>query len=88
MEMRLRLPELLDERGLTAYAAAQQSGGTIDQSKLYRLMRKRGAVRYIDANLMEALCDLLNVQPGELLERDSAPAAAPAPKRKPARKGR
>lgn len=71
MEMRLRLPELLEERGLTAYAVAAQSAGRIDQSKLYRLMRKRGIVRYIDANLLEVLCEVLNVEPGELLERET-----------------
>lgn len=70
MEMRIRLPELLEERGLTAYAVAQQSGGRIEQSGLYRLMRKRGKVRYIDADLMEALCDVLGVEPGDLLERE------------------
>lgn len=70
MEMRLRLPEILAEHKTTAYAIAQRSAGRIDQSTLYRLARKRGVVRYIDADLLEALCDVLGVEPGELLERD------------------
>lgn len=72
MEMRIRLPELFDEHHTTAYAIAQQSGGRIDQSSLYRLARKRGVVRYIDADLLEALCDVLDVEPGQLLEREAA----------------
>ena len=75
MLMRIRLPELLLERGLTPYAVAKASGGRIDQSTLYRLQRKRGRVDLFSAELLEALCDVLGVEPGELLERD-------APKRK------
>jgi len=70
MEMRIRLPELLTEHKTTAYAIAKRSNGRIDQSTLYRLTRQRGVVRYIDADLLEALCDVLNVEPGALLERD------------------
>jgi DNA-binding Xre family transcriptional regulator len=70
MEMRLRLPELLEEHKTTAYAIAQQSDGRIDQSTLYRLTRKRGVVRYLDTTLLEALCDVLGVEPGALLERE------------------
>lgn len=72
--MRIRLPELLDERDLTAYAVAQQSKGRISPSTLYRLVRSRGRVRYLDADLLEALCDVLGVEPGALLEREHASA--------------
>ena len=69
MGLRLRLPELLAEHGVTAYTLAQRSKGRISPSTLYRLARSRGRVRYLDADLMDALCDLLGVPPGDLLER-------------------
>jgi DNA-binding Xre family transcriptional regulator len=68
--MRVRLPELLEERGLTAHAAALQSGGRINRATLYRIVRARGRIRLLDTDLLEALCDVLDVEPGELLERD------------------
>jgi DNA-binding Xre family transcriptional regulator len=68
--MRLRLPELLEERGLTAHSAALHSRGRINRATLYRLVRSEGRVRLLDTELLEALCDLLDVGPGELLERE------------------
>lgn len=70
MLVRIRLPELLDERGLTAYAVAKKSEGRIDPSTLYRLVRARGRVEFLKSDLLEALCDVLGVGPGELLERE------------------
>ncbi|HYN83049.1 MAG TPA: helix-turn-helix transcriptional regulator [Gemmatimonadaceae bacterium] len=70
--MRLRLPELLDERGMSAYALSKQSKGRISMSTAYRMARLSGRVQNFDAELLEALCDVLSVEPGELLERDSA----------------
>lgn len=72
MWMRLRLPELLDERDLTPYAVAKRSAGRIDPSSLYRLVRQRGQVQNFSGQLLEALCDVLGVEPAELLERDGA----------------
>ena len=71
--MRVRVPELLEERGLTAYAVAQASGGRISLSALYRLVRAGGRVRFLDAALLDALCDVLDVGPDALLERETAP---------------
>lgn len=68
--MRLRLSELLEARGLTAYALAQQSDGRISTSALYRLLKVDGRPRLLDAELLEALCDVFDVGPGELLERE------------------
>ena len=68
--MRVRLAELMESRGLTAYAVAQQSDGRISTSALYRLIKADGRARYLDSQLLEALCDVLDVEPGELLERD------------------
>lgn len=68
--MRLRLPELLEQHGLTAHAVAVRSDGRINRATLYRLMRRRGRVQAFDADLLEGLCDVLSVEPGDLLERD------------------
>ncbi len=70
MLMRLRIPELLIERRLTPYGLAKASGGRISLSAAYRLNRSRGRVQFFDADLLEALCDVLDVEPGELLERE------------------
>ncbi len=69
MEMRLRLPELLDERGLTAYALARDSDGRISEATAYRLVRQRGKVKTFDGDLLDALCDVLGVEPNDVLER-------------------
>lgn len=73
MEVRLRFPELLDEHKppLTPYALAKKSEGRISLSVAYRLIRRKGAARYFDSELLEALCDVLGVKPGDLLERET-----------------
>lgn len=68
--MRVRLAELLELRGMTAYAVAQESDGRISTSALYRLLKNDGRVRLLDSDLLDALCDVLDVEPGELLERE------------------
>ena len=68
--MRLRLPELLKQREMTPYALAKQSQGRISLSTAYRLTRMKGRVQTFDADLLEALCDVFSVEPGELLERE------------------
>jgi transcriptional regulator with XRE-family HTH domain len=70
MEMRLRLPELLEEHDLTAYAVAQKSNGRISLSTIYRLTRNNGRVANFDAEMLEALCDVFGVGPDRLLERN------------------
>ena len=71
MGLRLRLPELLTEHGVTAYTLARRSKGRISPSTLYRLVRSRGRVRYLDADLLDALCEVLDLSPGDLLERQA-----------------
>lgn len=89
--MRLRLPELLEEHGLTAYALSKASGGHISLSAAYRLVRQRGRVRYLDANVAEAICRVLRVTPGQLFEqdgfrgprpKDERPSSKPVPRRR------
>ena len=50
MLMRLRLPELLEQRGLSAYALAKQSKQRISMSTAYRLVKLRGRVQNFDAD--------------------------------------
>lgn len=68
--LRLRLPELLEDRGMTPYALARASNGRISMSTAYRLTRLRGRVETFDRDVLDALCDVFGVEPGELLERD------------------
>ena len=77
--MRIRVPELLDARNMTPYALAKASGGRIAMSTAYRIVQLRGKLETFDANMLEALCDVLEVEPSELFERSS---------RRTSRKGR
>ena len=76
MDVRVRIPELLaaDEKvgrtETTAYALAKNSAGRISLSTAYRLVKRRGQLESFESKLLEALCDVLGVEPGELLERD------------------
>lgn len=71
--MRLRLPELLERQQMTPYQLSKASGGRISMSTAYRIVRMGGRLQNFDGELLEALCDVLAVGPGELLERDGAP---------------
>ena len=68
MPVRLRLPELLEERGLTAYAISVATRGKISMSTIYRWVRARGRIQTIDTGLLAALCDALDAGPAEVLE--------------------
>jgi DNA-binding Xre family transcriptional regulator len=70
-DVRLKLPELMDQQGLTAYALSRKSEGRISMSTAYRIARLKGRLKNFDGELLEALCDVLNVEPGDLLERES-----------------
>lgn len=56
---------------MTPYALAKASDGRISMSTAYRLARLKGRVETFDRDVLEALCDVLDVEPGELLERGS-----------------
>lgn len=57
---------------MTAYQVAKDSGGRISTSALYRLVRAEGRVRYFDAELLDALCDVLKLNDvGTLIERNA-----------------
>ena len=88
--MRIRINELLEARGLTAYAVARASGDRISLSTIYRLKERDGRLDTFAADMLEALCDVFDVTPGELLERDDNGALPPrsATKRGAAKRGR
>ena len=67
--MRLRFPELLKARAMTPYALAQASRGRISMSLAYRINRERGAFKCLSPDVIDALCEILGVQPGELFEQ-------------------
>jgi DNA-binding Xre family transcriptional regulator len=71
--MRLRFPELLDAREMTPYALAKASRGRISMSTAYRLVDLRGHLDSFDAEMLEALCEVLDVEPGTLLQRVHGP---------------
>jgi hypothetical protein len=60
---------VLIEHEITAYEVAKRSDGRVIPSTLYRLIRQKGRVRMFDGVLLETLCQILNVEPGALLER-------------------
>jgi DNA-binding Xre family transcriptional regulator len=62
----LRVPYLMDKAGITAYRLAADSGGRISRRTAYRLSRGEKAGLYPEE--IAALCDVLDVQPGELFE--------------------
>lgn len=72
MDVRLRIPELFDEKGVNAYRVARDSGGRISMSTIYRIKRLRGRLGMYDPLIIEALCDVLRVTPNDLIdfERD------------------
>lgn len=65
--MKLRLPELLAERGMSRYAFAKAIGPRVSPSTAYRLAR--GEWKCLSGDVMEAICEALDVEPGELFER-------------------
>ncbi len=70
MKIRLRFPELLQEHDVTGYGLVQLSSGRLAMSTVYRWIRCKGKVgRSLDLVALEALCDALDVEPGEVVER-------------------
>lgn len=71
MRVRLRLRELLADRGMSYYALAKKSDDRISLSSAYRIKKEDGRLKFFEADLLEALCDILDTTPGELLERET-----------------
>jgi DNA-binding Xre family transcriptional regulator len=71
--VRLRLAELMAAHKppmKTAYQLAKASGERISMTNAYRLLDSGGRPDRIELDTLEALCDVFNVGPGELLERE------------------
>jgi DNA-binding Xre family transcriptional regulator len=64
--IRLRLAEVLAQRGWTAYRLAQETGLTVPAA--YRLAKRDRRLARIEAATLDRLCLALDVQPGQLLE--------------------
>ncbi len=62
--VRIRIDELLEERGRSAYWLAIEGG--ITHSTVYKL--RHGKMKTLSLELIEALCRTLECSPGELLE--------------------
>ncbi len=69
--MRWKLPEILDERGLTAYrlsAMMRERGYPMTIRGAYRLADPDHDIRRLDLATLNAVCEVLDLKPGELLE--------------------
>lgn len=76
MPIRWRLREVLDEKGITPLELAHMLG--VKHPMTYR-MAKQTHITRITTGLLERLCNALDCEPGDLLERET-------PKAKPIRK--
>lgn len=86
--LRLRVPELLEERGWTAYRLAKESGGRISLPTAHRLVRYGGRLLQFRASILEALCDTLGVGIAELIVPVTSPPDQPKSGKRRAKAGR
>jgi hypothetical protein len=72
--MRFLLPKLMEAKNLpTAYALERYSKGALPITTATRLVKAGYKPKRIDLDTLDVLCDIFNVGPGELLERDRKP---------------
>jgi DNA-binding Xre family transcriptional regulator len=64
--VRLKLRQILQERGITGYAFAKYSG--LSMNTIYRLTRPTGRFELIQADTMERICGALRITPTELFD--------------------
>jgi putative transcriptional regulator len=64
--VRLRLAEVLAQRGMSWYELARASGLT--ETQVYRLAHGDGRFKRLGDDMLDRLCTALDAQPGELLE--------------------
>lgn len=84
MDMRVKIIDLLESSGRTAYDIAHASRKRITVSTIYRLKKSGGRMEYFNAPMLEALCEVLDITDmNDLFARDPAPEPAretrPAP---------
>ena len=63
--VRLTVHELMQRRGITAYALSRGAG--LSYPSAYRLSRSRGGFGRLHADTLDRLCAFFKVQPGKLL---------------------
>lgn len=71
--MRFRLLDLMEAKSIgTAYQLSRESNGAIPITTAQRLVNdaKKGAVKRLDLDTIDALCEVLGCEPNALLERD------------------
>jgi DNA-binding Xre family transcriptional regulator len=66
--LRLRLRQLLRDRGMTGYALSKYTG--LSLNTIYRLTRPHGRFQLIHADTIERLCAALRVTPTDLFGYD------------------
>lgn len=64
--VRLRVAELLKERGISWYRLAQITG--LSQTQVYRMRNAKGHFDRLTQDMLDKLCSGLEVQPGDILE--------------------
>ena len=64
--VRLKISELMAQRGISAYALSQ--GSILPYASAYRLSRAGGVFGRLHAETLDSLCEFFNVQPGKILE--------------------
>lgn len=68
--VRTKVPQLLEEHGITAYELSKRSAGRISMNMAYRLAR--GDFRAVTPAVLDALCEVFGIDdPGPLFERDT-----------------
>jgi DNA-binding Xre family transcriptional regulator len=76
LDVRLRLPDLMrtfDPPMKSAYALMKASKGALTITTAVRLVEANGRPKRLDMATLDTLCDIFDVGPGELLERDKRP---------------
>lgn len=63
----IRLEQLLNERGMTAYALAKQAG--LHQSVIGKF--RHNAAKAVRLDVLDRICEALGCEPGELLVKIS-----------------
>jgi DNA-binding Xre family transcriptional regulator len=64
--VRLRIHQLMERRGISAYALSR--GAQISYPSAYRLSRPGGQFGRLHADTLDRLCRFFEVQPGALME--------------------
>ena len=77
--LRYRIPELFAEKRVTGYGLVARSEGRLSLATVYRIQRRRGFMKHIEATVAATLCALLGVTIEELLEPVDVPGDAADP---------